>query len=148
MDQLPIFIQDQPAPDDLRFLEEQIIHHNDAQTGAYDGRGLAIFLRDERDEIIAGLSGYTWAGMCEIEFLWVRPDLHGQGLGRRLLQAAEQEAQDRGCSLVILGSYSFQAPDFYLRNGYELVGRIDDCPPGHTNYYFKKNWPANSFAGC
>jgi GNAT superfamily N-acetyltransferase len=141
MSEPSFFIEDQPAPDDLRFLEVQIDRYNMAQTGAYDGRGLAIFLRDEQYEIVAGISGYTWAGMCEIEFLWVRPDLQGQGLGRRLLTAAEQEALDRGSSIVILGSYSFQAPEFYRQNGYELVGRVDNCPPNHTNYYFKKTLP-------
>jgi GNAT superfamily N-acetyltransferase len=142
MTQPPLFVEDQPAPGDLRFLEDQIIQHNYAQTGADDGRALAIFLRGDPDEIIAGLSGYTWAGMCEIEFLWVRPDLQDQGLGRRLLHAAEQEARQRGCSIIILGSYSFQAPDFYRKNGYKLVGQVDDCPPKHSNYYFKKNLAA------
>ena len=135
----PLIVEDQPAPDDLKFLEDQIIQHNITQTGAFDGRGLAIFVRGEQYGIIAGISGYTWAGMCEIEFLWVRADLQGQGYGTRLLQAAEQEARQRGCSIMILGSYSFQAPEFYQKHGYELVGRIDDCPPKHTNYYFKKN---------
>ncbi len=134
-----IVVEDEPAPDDLRFLEEQINQYNMTQTGAFDGRGLAIFLRGEHYEIIAGISGYTWAGLCEIEFLWVRSDMQGQGLGKQLLVAAEQEARDRGCSIIILGSYSFQAPGFYQQHGYELVGRVDDCPPRHTNYYFKKS---------
>lgn len=135
----PFYIEDQPAGHDLHFLADKIDQYNKLQTGAFDGRGLAIFVRNEHYEIIAGISGYTWAGMCEIEFLWVHPDLQGLGYGRRLLQAAEQEAQQRGCSISILGSYSFQAPGFYEHNGYELVGRIDNCPPNHTNFYFKKS---------
>jgi GNAT superfamily N-acetyltransferase len=134
----PFFIEDQPADHDLHFLADQINQNNMEHVGAFDGRGLAIFVRNEQYAIIAGISGYTWAAMCEIEFLWVHPDLQGQGLGSRLLQAAEDEARRRNCSIVILGSYSFQAPVFYQRHGYELAGQIDDCPPGHTNYYFKK----------
>lgn len=134
----PFYVEDQPAAHDLSFLAAKIDQYNQEQTGAFDGRSLAIFVRDDLYEIIAGVSGYTWAGMCEIEYLWVRPDLQGQGYGKRLLQAAEEAARARGCSIVILGSYSFQAPAFYERNGYEIAGRIDNCPPGHTNYYFKK----------
>ena len=134
----PLNIEDQPDPGDLRFLEDQIIKHNYAHAGADDGCGLAIFIRNDQYEIIAGISGYTWAGMCEIEFLWVRDDLQGQGIGKDLLLAAEQEARDRGCSIIILGSYSFQAPGFYQKMGYELVARIDNCPPNHSNYYFRK----------
>jgi len=135
----PIIIEDQPAPGDLQYLEDQIIQYNMTQTGAFDGRALAIFLKNEQHEIIAGLSGYTWAGMCEIEFLWVHEDLRGQGYGSQLLQTAEQEARERGCSIVILGSYSFQAPGLYQQHGYEQIGRVEDCPPDHSNYYFKKS---------
>jgi len=139
MSTYPFIVEDQPAPGDLQFLEDQIIQYNMTQTGAFDGRALAIFLRNEQHEIIAGLSGYTWAGMCEIEFLWVHEDLRGQGYGSQLLQAAEQEARERGCSVVILGSYSFQAPDLYKRHGYDLIGTAEDCPPNYVNYYFKKS---------
>ena len=135
----PFIVEDQPAAHDLQFLEYQIILYNMKQTGAFDGRALAIFLRNEQYEIIAGISGYTWAGMCEIEFLWVREEMRGQGYGSQLLQAAEQEARERGCSIIILGSYSFQAPGLYQQHGYDLVGRVENCPPNHTNYYFKKS---------
>lgn len=131
-------VEDQPADLDREFLEDQINRYNMAQVGAFDGRRLAIFVQNEQQDVIAGISGYTWAGMCEIQFLWVDAELRGQGYGGRLLQAAEQEARERGCQIIILSSYSFQAPDFYQQRGYTLAGQIDGCPPGHTNYYFKK----------
>ena len=139
MDLLPFVITDQPAVHDLVFVETQINRYNVAQTGAYDYQALAIFVRNEQHEIIAGLSGYTWAGMCEVQFLWVHPDQQRQGYGAGLLAAAEEEARQRGCSIIILGTYSFQAPGFYQQQGYELVGRIAQCPPGHSNYHFKKS---------
>ena len=139
MDLLPFVITDQPAAHDLEFVETQINRYNVTQTGAYDYRALAILVRNEQHEIIAGLSGYTWAGMCEVQFLWVHPDQQRQGYGGGLLAAAEQEARQRGCSIIILGTYSFQAPRFYQQQGYELVGRIAQCPPGHSNYHFKKS---------
>ncbi|MBV9791171.1 MAG: GNAT family N-acetyltransferase [Chloroflexi bacterium] len=133
-----LLVEDQPAEQDLEFLEDQINRYNMAQVAAFDARRLAIFVRDEQQIIIAGISGYTWAGMCEIQFLWVAAELRGQGHGGRLLEAAEQEARDRGCQIVILNSYSFQAPGFYGQRGYSLVGQIDNCPPHHSNSYFKK----------
>ena len=138
MDLLPFLVTDQPAAHDLEFVETQINRYNVAQTGADDYQALAIFVWNEQHEIIAGLSGYTWAGMCEVQFLWVQPDQQRQGYGGGLLAAAEQEARQRGCSIIILSTYSFQAPRFYQQQGYELVGRIARCPPGHSNYHFKK----------
>lgn len=136
-----LLVEEHPAQHDIGFLEQRIIDYNYGQAGAGDGRGLACFVRDGAGQIIAGISGYSWAGMAEIEFLWVDDSLRGQGVGSRLLAAVEAEALQRGCALVITSTYSFQAPDFYQRHGYEVVGRIENCPPGHTNYWLKKHLP-------
>lgn len=139
----PITVESHPSHEDIAFLENRIIEYNYAAVGASDGRGLAAFVRDERGQIIAGISGYTWAGMAEIEFLWVDESLRGQGIGAQLLAAVEEEARRRGCALVITGTYSFQAPEFYQRNGYQVAGKIEDCPPGHSNYWLKKELAEN-----
>lgn len=141
-------VEDRPAAHDLQFVEEQIDRYNRTRTGASDDRALAIFVRDERQRIVAGLTGFSWAGMCEVQNFWVHEDERRRGHGGRLLEAAEREALGRGCSIVVLGTYSFQAPEFYQRRGYELVGRVEDCPPGHTNYYLKKVLRAGAADGA
>jgi GNAT superfamily N-acetyltransferase len=128
-----------PAPADVEFLEDQINTFNVARTGI-SGDGdilLSILLRDD-GQIIAGVYGFTWGGCCDIRYLWVRSDLRGQGYGRGLLEAAEQEARRRGCGQMVLDTHSFQAPEFYQRLGYEIVGVVDDYPRGHKKYYLKK----------
>lgn len=123
-------IDSDPDPRDIAFLEERIIEFNYASTGFQDGELLSIFLRNESGEITAGVYGWTWGGACEIRFLWVRTDLRGQGIGRELLARAEAEALRRGCSLVVLDTHSFQAPEFYQKYGYRIVGECDDYPRG------------------
>ncbi len=134
-----VTVEEHPSHHDIAFLEQRIIDHNYSQAAARDGRGMACFVRNEDGQIIAGVSGYTWAGMAEIEFLWVDDSLRGQGVGSRLLAAVEAEARQRGCALVITSTYSFQAPEFYRRHGYEVMGTIKECPPGHTNFWLKKD---------
>jgi GNAT superfamily N-acetyltransferase len=134
-----IHVTDLPASADIAFLEARIIEHNYAAASRDDGRGLAAFIHDDQGRILAGIAGYTWAGMAEIEFLWVDPAARGQGLGSQVLAAVEAEARARGCALIIASTYSFQAPDFYHQHGYAVVGQIADCPPGHTNYWLKKS---------
>jgi hypothetical protein len=55
-----------------------------------------------------------------------------------LLESAEQEAGTRGCKIIFLSTYSFQAPGFYQKLGYELAGQVDDFPPGHQYCFLVK----------
>jgi hypothetical protein len=39
---------------------------------------------------------------------------------------------------VFLDTFSFQAPGFYLKHGYEVFGELPGFPAGHTRFYLKK----------
>lgn len=135
----PIFtVETNPAPQDLQFLADQINEHNMAVTGYYDFQPLAIFVRDAAQSLVAGLSGYTWGHSCKIEWLWVAPASRGQGYGKALLQAAEAEAQQRGCHVVVVDTHSFQAPAFYQKLGYTVMGSYTDFPYQHGQIFLQK----------
>jgi GNAT superfamily N-acetyltransferase len=131
-------LTDEPRSEDVQLLEDQINKHNVVRTGRRDFRPLAVYLRDEQGGIIAGLYGFTWAGWLEIRFVWVREDLRGHGHGRQLVQAAEAEARARGCNRVWLDSYTFQAPTFYQRLGYEIFGSLQDYPAPHGRVFLTR----------
>lgn len=131
-------IETDPTPEQVQHLEDRLYEFNSGATGITDGAGLAIFVRDERGRIIAGVCGNTWGGSCEIRQFWVEEVRRGQGLGTRLLRAAEQEARRRKCSQIILTTYSFQAPEFYRRRGFRILATVDDCPHGHRNLLMRK----------
>jgi GNAT superfamily N-acetyltransferase len=105
--------------------------HNLQRTERCDFRPLALFEGDEQGGIVAGLSGFTWAGWLEIKFVWVREDLRCVGRGRELVQAAKAEAWARGCERVWLDSYSFLAPASEQRLGYEVFGVLHGDPAPH-----------------
>lgn len=127
-----------PTPEELKFLEDRIYEFNSGKTGINDGRLFAFFVRNGQQEIVAGLSGWTWANACEIRDLWVHPEWRGQGYGRSLLESAEEEARTRGCKTILLSSYSFQAPAFYEKCGFKLAWLLNDFPPGHQNCFLIK----------
>ena len=131
-------LSDDPSPDDVQFIDDQINEHNMVRTGRRDARQLALFLRDGQQSIVAGLYGFTWAGWLEIKLLWVREDLRGRGHGRRLIETAEAEARARGCQDVWLDSYTFQAPAFYQRLGYKVFGSLEDYPAPHGRVFLTK----------
>lgn len=130
----------EPTPDEVQYLEDRIYEFNSRATGISGGEWLAIFVRDERDRIVAGICGATWGGTCEVRQFWVEESRRRRGLGTKLLQAAEQEAQRRGCRQIMLMTFSFQAPGFYARNGFEVVASIEEHPRGHTNLLMRKQF--------
>lgn len=122
-----------------QFLEEKIYEHNSHSIGKHDGNLFAITVKDDHENIIAGVSGWTWAGSCEISNLWVTENERKTGLGKKLLNAAEEEAKNRGCSTILVRSYSFQAPYFYVKHGFTVNHVIDNFPTGHNYFFLTKN---------
>jgi GNAT superfamily N-acetyltransferase len=100
-------------------LIAEVDRFNIETTGISDMRELLVTETDEKDELLGGVYGWSWAGTCWIQALWVRADMRKQGLGSRLLHAAEEIARDRGCAQLALDTQTFQGPDFYARHGFE-----------------------------
>jgi len=126
-----------PTPDDVQFLEDRIYEFNSTLTGISDGELLGIFVRDA-GRIVAGICGNTWGGTCELRQFWVETSRRGRGLGTQLLDAAEREAIRRGCTQIVLMTFSFQAPAFYAKRGFAAIASIDGHPQGHRNVLMRK----------
>jgi ribosomal protein S18 acetylase RimI-like enzyme len=99
---------------------------------------LELVLRDDDGRIRGGLLGYTHWGWLHVQTLWVAEGCRGQGCGRRILDSAEALARSRGCHHSRLGTYDFQAKDFYRRLGYTVWGQLPDYPPGHSSFAMVK----------
>lgn len=123
------------------FLEDRLYAFNAAATGIDDGELLWASVTDAAGAVIAGVSGHTWGGCCEIVQMWVDESRRGQGLGTALMAAAEQEAMRRGCTQIVLTTHSFQAPGFYERLGFERLAAVPNFPRGHENVLYIKRLP-------
>ncbi|MFJ6657894.1 GNAT family N-acetyltransferase [Streptomyces sp. NPDC091377] len=100
---------------------------------------LQLWMLDASDAFHGGLVGYTWGGWLHVTYLWVDEHRRGGGLGAALLAEAERIARaERGCRAVRLETWDFQAPDFYRKQGYDVVCVIPDYPPGITEYTLTK----------
>jgi GNAT superfamily N-acetyltransferase len=137
-------VEDHPDPLDIELLETQIRREASTAMGLGDELDLAIFVRDDAGKVVAGISGWTWGNCCELQNLWVAPPLRGRGLATRLLAAAEAEAAARGCSQTVHFTYEFQARAFYERNGYALVGRVEEFPSGTDVLWYHKHLNSRS----
>jgi len=87
-------ISTKPSPDQVQYLEDRIYEFNSGTTGITDGEWLAIFVKDGKGRIAAGICGSTWGGCLEIRQFWVEEALRKKGLGTRLL--GEQRKRPAG----------------------------------------------------
>ncbi len=131
-------IESDPSPEHIRYLDDRLYELNAAATGIDDGAYVAVFVRAEDGSIIAGITGTTWGGCCEIRQVWVTASRRKQGLGSKLLDAVEAEARRRGCTQVVLTTHSFQAPALYKKRGYVQLAAVEDNPRGHSQLWLRK----------
>lgn len=122
----------------IQILEEKIYQHNSEMIQHYDGHLFAKTIKDEKGELVAGVGGWTWAGACEITQLWVNKAFRRKGIGKMLLDAANEEAKRNGCTIILVKTYSFQAPAFYMKNGYRIKHVLDSFPKGYVYYTLTK----------
>ncbi len=134
-----ITLTDAPDADESAVIHDGLRAYNEAQSGGWDGRPLAIFIRDPRtDGVVGGLLGRSSLGLLTVERFFLPEALRRGRLGSRILAMAEEEGRRRGCTRAVLSTIHFQAPEFYRKQGWEVAARIDCEPPGHTRFYMTK----------
>lgn len=92
----------------------------------------------ESGRVVAGLVGSAYWGKLHVRLLWVNPDYRSRGLGRRLMDWAEERAIGMGCNSVVVDTMSFQAPEFYVKLGYKQIGLSEGYEGGASRHYFEK----------
>ena len=99
---------------------------------------LNIYVEDEQGNLIAGMAAETFGNWLEIEYLYVREDLRRQGIGSKILNTAEKEAEERKCKYSFVNTFNFQAPVFYKKHGYKEVFALKEYPYTGERYYYTK----------
>lgn len=84
-----------------------------------------------------GLKGTDY-GYAEIKRLWVAPSARGLGLGKRLMDAAEDAARALGIALLRLDTNSAlpEAGQLYRTTGWREIPRFNDDP--YPDLFFEK----------
>src|SRR5258708_3422664 len=136
----PIRLTSEPQASikDGQAIRDRLDQFNVDVTGENNYSPIRIFLRDETNKLVGGLLAEIWAGWMHIEFLWIDEPFRHKGFATQLLQAAEADAQQKGCTDVHLETFSFQARPFYERFGYKVFAELPDFPPGQIFYFLRK----------
>ena len=112
--------------------------YNSSKRETAESEPLNLYVEDEHGQLLAGLVAETFGNWLEIEYLFVKEGLRGQGIGSQLLQQAESEAKKRNCRFAFVNTYQFQAPAFYQKHGYKEVFTMKDYPYTGQRHYYQK----------
>ena len=109
--------------------------------GQYELQPFAIYMQDAPGVIIAGAYGFKLAKhhTIRMEFVWVKEDLRHQGLGAKILHRVEDYARQLQFHFIQAMTLDFQAPEFYKKMGYQLLGNIPQWFCGHDAIFFSKD---------
>ena len=127
-----------PTENEIKYIRDALRQFNDKSVGKDGHTPLNIVEYDENDNLIGGILGGTYWGWMYVDILWVRESHRHKGIGSKLLCEAEKEAIGRGCHHVHLDTMSWQAPEFYKKHGYEVIGTLPDIPSGNQKYLLMK----------
>lgn len=123
---------------DIQEIHELLKEYNLSNREKSEDIPLGIYCEDETGKKQAGLTGETFGNWLCIKYLFVDEKLRGQGIGSKIMAAAETEAKKRGCKYAFVDTFSFQAPGFYTKLGYQEVFALTEYPYTEARYYYTK----------
>lgn len=127
-----------PNEKEIQYVKDSLYQFNKEFVGDDGHAPLNIVEYDDDGTVIGGIAGGTYWGWMYVDILWVHENHRKKGIGSMLLKEAESEAVKRGCHHVHLDTMSWQAPEFYKKHGYEVVGILPDIPSGNRKYLLVK----------
>jgi GNAT superfamily N-acetyltransferase len=131
-------LTDAPTDAEIAAVSTGLTDFNVSDVGPSGRRTLAVLVRNESGNVIGGTLGYTGWGWLFTQWLFVPEALRGQGLAGRLLSAAEEEAERRGCHGAWIDTFNPQALKAYQRQGYGIFGELPAFVGDRTRTFLKK----------
>lgn len=128
----------QPDQADIDEILAGLRKHNAPFVSDVYRTDVACYLHDGEGNKLGGLVGEIWGHWLIVKFLWVDEQHVGKGLGRQLLNKAEEFSRSKGCKSSFLDTFSFQAKPFYEKQGYSVQMTLNNFPVESMRHYMTK----------
>lgn len=125
---------------DIAYIHDRLYRYNLSKTGkpfspdvhAPELPGMkALLLADDAGKTLGGAVWRPTDGGSTffVEFLWVAEEARGTGAGSRLMAGLEKLARGLACRCIKLTTNTFQAPGFYRKLGFTVIGEKSEPVP-------------------
>lgn len=133
-----VVVDHAPSQSDNDVVMEGLITFNERVIGEPRDKVFSVFLKNDSGKVVGGIQAHFDTESVYIEAFWVEENIRKQGYGKKLLDAAEQEAIKNGCIFSTTDTLDFQAEEFYLKNHYERMGEIKNYWYDHSRIFLRK----------
>ena len=83
-------------------------------------RPFSIFIKDQKQNVLGGVTAVTFYGSLYVDTLWIDKTLRHQGWGTKLMHGAEKIGKERGALFATLNTMDWEALPFYEKLGYSI----------------------------
>ena len=101
-----------PEQSDILTLRNMLRKYNGQKFEPANQTDFAIYIKNDSEDVIGGISGKIFGNWMDVDYLVVHESLRRNGLGRELLQKAEDLAIRSNCKNIFLYTFDFQGKDF------------------------------------
>ncbi len=111
--------------DSIPYEYEEILYQG-ISDHAFEAKALppiapfSIFVKDDFQNVLGGVTGCIFYGSLYIDSLWVDRSLRHQGWGTKLMEEAEKVGKERGAHFANLNTMDWEALPFYQKLGYSI----------------------------
>lgn len=135
---MKIEVLENPEQELIDFLDKKIADFNWANWEVSKRLPLAIQIKNDQGEVIAGATARTFGDWLLLNTLWVSDELRGQNMGTEILKEIEAAGKKRGCIKCLLDTLNFQAMPFYEKHGYTTQWIQQGYPKTGCKYFMVK----------
>jgi len=128
--------------DEAWYIDDRIVEYNSQQVPftnepTFDDTGKVI--KDSQGNVIAGIftTLLFWTDLA-INDMWASEDCIDEELKVKLLKEVEKELKEKGGHVAMHETFDIKTKDFYVKNGYEVYGILNEYPGECKCYYMKK----------
>ena len=139
---MTLYISKELNRNDKQYIDDELYRFN-LKHFPIDLRGryeeICLFLKDDSGNVRGGILSEICWNWLEIHTFMIDEGIRKSGYGTKLLLELEKIAMEKECDFIKVDTLSFQALDFYKKNGYHVFGSIDHVGRDFKHYYLKKD---------
>ncbi|MFA6303231.1 MAG: GNAT family N-acetyltransferase [Legionella sp.] len=138
MNKVNFVVDSNPKEKDNEFLRKQIIEFNRSVLHE-QATQFSVLVKTDVGDIIGGATIWEHSDALYIDILWIDDIYRHKKIGTQLISKLFEQALIKNIRKIFVDTYDFQASEFYIKQGFRVIGRLENYLLGHDRIYFRKD---------